>query len=641
MNDLIPYLLIGITTGSVYALAALGLVLTFKTSGLFNFAHGAQAALAAYIMFEFRDRMGWPWPLAFLAALGLAGIVAGLVLERIARSLAQAPVVARVGATVGLMLGIQTVLIAIFGFTGLQTKSFMPTRLWSVGGVFVRYEQVIITVLVLLAGVGLSFFLGRTRIGTSMQAVVDDPGLLALAGTNPTAVRRTAWVIGSCFAAVSGMLLAPTAGVDATVLTLLVFYAFGAAAVGGFLSLPLTYAGGIGIGVGSALLTRYLNSDSQVVSAIPSTLPFLVLFAALLIAPKSMLAERGSQVVRRALPPIRFSARARAAGLAVMGAGLLAVPHVVTGPRLPAYMTALGYGLMFLSLSLLVRTSGQISLCHMAFAAVGAATFARAMDAGLPWGVAVLAGGMIAAPVGAIVAIPAIRLSGVYLAIATFGFGLLMQNLVFPSSIMFGSGTQTLAAPRPVIPGLSTRSDTGYYYVLLGVVVACTLIVSAIRRGRLGRLLRGLADQPVAVDAHGANTNVTRLAVFCISAFFAGVAGALLAPVTGSLASPTFHYFFSLLLVAVLFMAGRQPVLGAALAAVMYILVPTYITQPTVHEYVPAAFGAGALIAAMVGGRPILSRLGRSQRTAERATRSPVRHRSRPAMVPKTTGGAA
>src|SRR5262249_8540757 len=119
MRDLTPYLLIGITTGSIYALAAVGLVLTFKTSGIFNFAHGAQAAVAAYVFHELHERNGLAWPLAGLLTLILVGVGGGLVLERLAAGLTGAPLTARVAATIGLLVGTQGVLDKIFGTQAL------------------------------------------------------------------------------------------------------------------------------------------------------------------------------------------------------------------------------------------------------------------------------------------------------------------------------------------------------------------------------------------------------------------------------------------------------------------------------------------------------------------------------------------
>jgi branched-subunit amino acid ABC-type transport system permease component len=638
MKTYLPFIITGISNGSIYGLAAVGLVLTYKTSGIFNFAHGTQAALGAYLMYEFWERMGMPWPLAGLLSLLIAGVLAGLVLERAAYVLASASVAARVAATVGLLVAIQGSLIAIYGAASITMKKFLPQRLYDLPGVTVSAEQIIITVLVLVAVAGLYLFFTRAKLGLAMQAVVDDPALLGLAGTSPVAVRRFAWMVGSCFAALSGMLLAPTITLDAGILTLLVFFAFGAAAIGTFSSLPLTYLGGLAMGLGSALLTNFLGqlNITGPLTQLPVNLPFVVLFVALLVTPTRKLIERGGQVVRRPLAPVTFSRRTTAAGLAAGAVVALVIPHVV-GAKLPLYITALGYVILFASLSLLVRMSGQVSLCHIAFAAVGASTAARLVGAGVPWPVALLAGGLVAAPVGALVAIPAIRLSGVYLAIATFGFGLVVQRIFYSSFLMFG-GTFAVRAPRPKLDALHTSTDVGYYHVVLGITVACCLLVVLIRRSRMGRLLRAFADAPTALDAHGTNTNELKVLVFCVSAFLAAVAGGLLAPVTGTAAAGSgvtvggFDFSVSLLLISVLFVAGRQPVLSAVLGAVFFVVIPGYISGETAQEYTPILFGGLAVAAAMFGGRSLRDRFASSRRLQERAAARSPRQARRPVL---------
>jgi branched-subunit amino acid ABC-type transport system permease component len=630
VKSLLPFFVIGITSGSVYALAGMGLVLTFKTSGLFNFAHGAQAALAAYVMFEFWERMGWPWPLAAAASLVLVGVIGGLALELVSRALTSAPLASRVAGTVGLLVAIQGALIVVFGAPALHMRFFLPTKLVRLVGVNVRVEQILVTLIAVAAAAGLHTFLTRSRLGATMQAVVDDPALLDTQGTDPVTVRRWAWIIGSCFASMSGMLLAPTIGLDSGVLTLLVFYAFGAAAVGAFSSLPMTYAGGLAIGVGASILTKFINSTGPI-GALPAALPFALLFAGLLLAPKARLSvfiERPA----RAAPPRHRSRPLLVAGMSGGVIGMLLVPHLI-GSKLPLYSTALVFVILFASLGLLVRTSGLVSLCHMTFAAVGASVFAHAAGAGLPWALAVMVGGLAAIPVGALVAVPAIRLSGIYLAVATFGLGLVVERLLFTSSLMFGRfGVRR--APRPGLSWLSTQTDMGYYHVVLLVALACCGTVIAIRRGRLGRLLRGMADAPLAVDAHGANTNLTRFWVFCLSAFLAGVAGAVAGPITGSASAASYTFGTSFLLVAVMSIAGRRPVLNAFIAAGLFVVGPGYITDQTALSYTPIIFGVAALLAGMGRGRPILERLAESKRVTDRTLADrPGRARDRPVAV--------
>jgi branched-subunit amino acid ABC-type transport system permease component len=635
INTLLPFIVTGLATGSVFALAAMGLVLTYKTSGVFNLAHGALAAVGAYVMWELWKTQGWPWPVALIASVLLAGVIGGLLFERIAVGLADKPTALRVVATVGALIALQGLLVLRYGSASIPMKFFLPARAVHVLGVNIRYEQIIVFLLALGAAAGLTVFFRRSRTGIAMQGVVDDPALLGLQGTSPLAVRRSAWVIGAVFAAASGALLAPTLNLDATLLTLLVVQAFGAAAIGRFSSLPLTYVGGIVIGVGQELL-KYLTSQhflvkhvsSQILQPLPSNLPFVVLFVALIVTPRRALVERGLEVLRKERPPAPLRRSSVLAGSAAAAAGLIAVPAIVQASRMPVYTTALAYVAIFASLHLLVRTSGQVSLCQMAFAAVGAAGYVHAHQAGAPFALAVLFGGLIAVPVGAFISIPAIRLSGVYLAVATFGFGILMQNIAFPSSLMFGS-SQAASAPRPA----GASGDTAYYYVVLLVAAFAVLIMVLTRRSRLGRLLRGLADSPAALAAHGASTSVVRLFAFCISAFLAGLGGAVLAPVTGSATGGTFNFGVSLTILAVLVIAGRRAIPAMLVAAALYIVVPGYITNATLLGYLPVAFGVAAIVAGTGALGAVRRAIDGTRRALERTaagTVSPFKARSEP-----------
>jgi ABC-type branched-subunit amino acid transport system ATPase component/branched-subunit amino acid ABC-type transport system permease component len=254
-----------------------------------------------------------------------------------------------------------------------------------------------------------------------------------------------------------------------------------------------------------------------------------------------------------------------------------------------------------LSLGLLVRTSGQVSLCHAAFAAIGAVAFAQFHDQlGLPWLLAALLGALVAVPVGALVAIPAIRLSGLYLALATFGFGILVQQLFYQQSWMFTTVAEGRRMPRP---SWADSADSFYYVVLAALVLVAILVVS-IQRSRLGRMLQGMSESSVAVSAMGLSTNVTKLIIFCISAFIAGLAGVLLG-VSRSFAvasDPMFVPFFSLLLLAMLALAPfAEP--WYALVALSGVL-PTYIEGENTVHIINTMFGVFAVLTAMQGGTP-------------------------------------
>jgi ABC-type branched-subunit amino acid transport system permease subunit len=435
-----------------------------------------------------------------------------------------------------------------------------------------------------------------------MRAVVADPNLLALTGTDAARVRIAAWVIGSAFAALTGILIAPTLSLNAGLLSALVVQAFGAVAIGRFSSLPLTYTGGLVIGVSAALATKYL-AGKAVLGGIPAVIPFLVLIAVMLVTPARHLprgVERqdGSRPERRR-PSLKLTAPAYTIGAVL----LVTVPSVV-GARLPVYTTALVFVILFLSLSLLTQVSGQISLAHAAFAGVGAASFSRfTVGGGYPWLVGLLAAGLVTGLVGVVLALPSMRLSGLYLALATFGFGLLMENVVFQTSILFGNEADGLRGLHPQFGPINARSDTAYYYVVLAAVaVSCAALV-ALRRARLGRFLRALADSPTALTTVGLGVNVTRVIVFATSAFFAGVAGALFIVQAGRVSSVTFGSINSLLYLAALTVAGAFGgfVIPAFVAGALLFIMPSYLTSMTL-EVQSMLFGGTALLAALLSG---------------------------------------
>src|SRR2546429_6970327 len=135
VKDFWPFVIAGLTTGSLYGLAAMGLVLTYKTSGIFNFAHGAVAAGAAYIFYELNTRNHMSWPLAALIVLFVVAPIAGILTERIARGLADAPPSAKIVATIGLLLMVSGTATAIFGAAAINFPQFLPVGTHRVAGV--------------------------------------------------------------------------------------------------------------------------------------------------------------------------------------------------------------------------------------------------------------------------------------------------------------------------------------------------------------------------------------------------------------------------------------------------------------------------------------------------------------------------
>jgi ABC-type branched-subunit amino acid transport system ATPase component/branched-subunit amino acid ABC-type transport system permease component len=598
MTALLPFIIGGLATGSVYGLAAVGLVVTYKASGIFNLAHGSLATVSAFLFYTLRVQYNMPWVLAALISVVVVGPLLGVIFEYLGRSLASAGLAVRVVGTLGVVLIVQAAIVLIYGTTTTRVvPQYLPQASFTVDGTPVTAADVIIFAIGLIATGGLYIYFHRTRSGLAVRAVVDSPELLDVAGTNPVVVRRRAWIIGVTFASLSGVLVAPLlSAIDATTLTLLIVTAFGAAALGVFSNLGLTYLGGLVIGLAGSISTKYFVNG--LLSQLSSAIPFIVLFIVLLVSPRWRLADR-SRVLSRYASNWRAPWQVQALGGAAVLAVLLFVPQF-SGIHLFAWTTFVSYIILFLSLGLLVRSSGQVSLCHTSFLAIGVAAFSHlAVGQHLPWGVALLLSGLIAVPVGCLLAIPAIRLSSLYLALATLGFGIVLQYMFYTQSYMFGAIGFGLSIPRPHLSWLNLSSDEGYYYLVLALAVLTTLLILALNRSRLGRLLRAVSENPKSIAASGASINVTRVLVFCLSAFLAAIAGALAGGAVGVVSGDSYPAILGLTYFTVIMISVGTDPWYAILAAAGLALVPSYITSANTTNYLTLIFGISAVLYAL------------------------------------------
>ncbi len=608
MSDLLPFIITGLVTGTVYGLAGSGLVLTYKTSGIFNFGHGALLTAASIVFYWINVKVGWDWKIAFAVSVFVLGPLLGLLLEAVSRNLSRQRMSMKIVGTVGLAVLVPALCVALFeeSRNGARVDRFLPfsdrgrykVRVFDAN---VFGDQILTAVIAVVCVAGLYVLFRFTRIGTAMRAAVDDPDLLDLAGTSPVEVRRIAWCIGSTFAALSGVLLLPNIGLQAYSLTFLAMYAFGAAALGGFGSIPIAFVGGLAIGVAQDVVGFVVNDQHwTTVAGLPDALPFVVLFVVLLVMPRRRLAP---PVQAEARPPLQWQgpAELRLGVGALVAIGLVSVPWLVD-TKLPFFTIGLCQATLMLSLGLLVRTSGQVSLCHGVFAAIGAVSFSQFhVGLGIPWLLALLLAGLVCVPVGAVVALPAIRLHGIYLALATFGFGILVQRLFFPQSWMFFTFAGSRRVPAPF--GTGTARDK-YFAVLIALVVVA-LVVVAVNQSRLGRLLRGMGGSQLAISTLGLSINVTKVIVFCLSAFLAGIAGVMFGVALTNIDGSTAYFqpFYSLVLVTLLALAPFREPWYAIFSGVMAVL-PGYIDSARAPDVLNVLFGLFAIMVSLRGGHP-------------------------------------
>ena len=591
MSEYLPFIFNGLVTGAVYGLAATGLVLTYKISGVFNFAQGALATISAYVFYTLHVQHGLNWPLAAVISIGVVGPIVGVLLERLARSVAGRALALQVGATVGVLLIVEAAVVLIYGDVATrEVPVFLGTAETTLFGSAIQVWSIITFVVAIVVTAGLYLYFRFARMGVAMRAVVDNSDLVDLTGQSAVSVRRYGWIIGSLFACLCGVLFSTLLPLDPVVLTLLVVQAFGAAALGGFRNLPVTFLGGLFIGLLASLSTKWFTTG--ILANFSSASPFIVLFVVLLVFPRRFLTA-SSRVVSLRSSSWTAPWQVQTGGAVLVLAALATVP-AWGGIHVADWSNALAITVLFLSLGLLVRTSGQVSLGQVAFMAVGASAFSHFATGSLhlPWLVAVIGSGLICIPIGALLAIPAIRLTGLYLALATFGFAVLLSYMFYTQSFMFGDSGAALSMPRPSF----ATGDNSFYYVVLAFLVIATLAVTFLERGRLGRLLRGLDGSSAALRTLGTNVNVTRVLVFCISAALAGLAGAFSGMSQSAVSASNFPPLLSLTdLALVLIVFGGTP-WYALMAGLALTLIPAYESSSSSANWLQLAFGLAAVV---------------------------------------------
>ena len=594
---LLTFIILGLAAGAVYGMSGVGLVLTYRTSNVFNFAYGAIGTLAAYVFYSLHVSGHVAWPVAALIAIAGVGVTGGLAFAAMAKSLSTAALTMQVAATVGVMLIIQAACTIIYGSNTLNFPSFLPAKSVHFLGTDLGEDRLIVFAVAVVLTVALSLLLRRTRVGVSMRAVVQGSVLLSLCGRSPNTVRALAWIIGTAFAAIAGLLIAPSVNLDPEVLTLLVVQSYAAAALGLFKNIGWTFAGGLVIGVLSSVTTYYATSNAFLNDLAPG-LPFVILLVVLFVLPRGRLPRPRliAEAVRK-----RPARRVHLAVGIPVAAVLILVPQFAEN-QLSAYAGGAALTVLFVSLGLLVRESGQVSLAHIGFAAIGAAAFGHlAGGHHLPWGVALVVAGLITVPFGALLAIPAIRHGGLYLALATFGFGLVLEETFYAKSFMLGQSSSGLTVP---LPGGAIVLTNGDYYLILGIAALIAAGVTLLLTGRLGRFLNAFAQSPVALVTSGLNTTTMQVSVFCFAAFLAGIAGALYGATLGIATGTSFDPFTSLIYVAVIVIAAGGAPWYAWVAGMAVVLLPAYISGANTSSYLNIMFGVFAIGTAVAPATP-------------------------------------
>jgi len=497
----------GLVTGAIYGIMASGLVLTYTTSGIFNFAHGAVAFATAYLYFQLNTGLGVPIVPALVIAVFIFAPLLGLLLDRILlRRLAKAPVYARIVGTIGLLVAlpalIQWLVIALgndvldLGFEsneavneGLHVPGVYktPHETYKIGGVVLNSDQIAVFVVAALAAILLWFVIRRTRVGLEMRAVVDRESLAQIRGVNAARTSAVAWILTMILAGLGGVLIAPLFQLQDFVFTLVVLGSLAAVVMGGLRSIPIAFAGGLLLGVIQNLVAGYsdriLPKFLSDLGGLRSSVPYLLVIVLLLFIGRDR-SRRAGSVADDVPPPDHregLSKLRRRLPWAIWTVVLIAFSLGWFGwdwLRADAYdqtviAQSLVMAIIFLSFVVVTGISGQVSLMQASFVTAGgfAAGWALTHDFGVNipgfvshgqinffWAVVIAA--LAAAALGALLARPLTRLGGVNFALGTLAAAFFFALVPFSvDDIRNGQSGWSIRAPSLDVPGLNWVND--------------------------------------------------------------------------------------------------------------------------------------------------------------------------------------
>lgn len=606
MEQFLTFGIVGLSTAAIYAVIGSGLVLTYATTNVFNFAHGAAGMMAAFAYWQLTVGWGWPVPVALAVVLLVLAPAFGLAAERfILRPVQHLGDAERLVTTIALLSG----LIAVAGWiwdpnVARPLPAFLADKKpIHLGPATVTWHQAVTVIVAVAVAVALRILLYRSRIGAEMRATVDDRTLTILNGGDPVRANRTAWILGTQLAAIGGILIAPSVTLDPAQLSLVIVSAYTAAVFGRLRSLSLTFVGAIVLGCTESYLTGYLPQN-QYLPGIRLAAPAILLFLALLLFPHRQLRGRGRRARQVPVPSVRGTL---ALAVATVALGVVLATVLSDSDRV-AYGSIFSLGIVALSYVPLTGYAGQISLCQLGIAGIGAIVCGHLGMHGEWW--ALPAAVVISAVVGVVIAIPALRLSGIYLALGTTAFAVILDRWIFtlPSFHVLGIRIAlfdqgSVQAMGPDLFGLHLNSSSSLMILAAVCLALVSIAVAFLRRGRFGRRLIALRDSEAAYATLGGDLVIAKAAVFAVASAIAGLGGGLYAMQERSVTADQFGFVaglpvFLLAVVAGLGFVGSGLFVGTVLGGPLAVLGTLAPWTQHLSAVAPGLTGIG------IGGNP-------------------------------------
>jgi ABC-type branched-subunit amino acid transport system permease subunit len=615
-------LLEGVVLGLNYGLLAVGLVLVYRTTRIVNFAQGQLGVVAAVFLVTLYYDFGFNYWVALVFAMVLAG-AAGALSELLLRRLFNRPRIMVMVATIGLSQVLFLFTVLPFIRPKKLYRAFpVPIHLSFYVGTFRFAPGDVLTLIVApIVVLGLAAFIRLSSWGLAMRAMAENAESARLSGVWVRRTSTVAWTVAGALSAITAVLASPgqTSALTEVLSPELLLLALLAALLAGMRSLPVALIAGVGVGVVQEALQWNITNPSTGTATVELVL-FVLLQAALLVRAASL--EKGSRVGERSSwamgtaafrttgDALRKRVGSAGVGLTVLAAALL--PFVVGVGRSFLMSQICLYGVIALSLTVLIGWSGQVSLGQFGLVAVGA-DIAAHIGSGLPLVLLLPLAGVATGLVSVLVGLTALRIRGLYLAVSTLGFAFFMQTSVLATTCwtvplihrQICSGLpnpQSTLLGVPSLFGINLSSAQAFAWFSLGVLVVSVFMVRLWRDRGIARRLISVRDNEVAAGSAGIPVVRTKLLAFALSGFMAGYAGVCLAFATGRFSTDTFDPTVSILLVSMVVIGGLDSIPGAVMGALYLEGLPAIFGSTSTIELLTSGIGLMAFILYLPGG---------------------------------------
>ncbi|WP_243058135.1 branched-chain amino acid ABC transporter permease/ATP-binding protein [Nocardioides sp. SR21] len=588
MDQHLVFLLFGLANGAIYAALALTLVVTYRSSGVINFATGGLAALGAYTYaFLRRGELLIPIPglpktvdlgseLTFWGAAAISVVITslfGLVLYlAVFRPLRDVPPVGKAVASIGVMLLLSGLYTVRLGDIGITTEPILPVEPWKIAGANVTSDRVWFAIVILAITIALAASFKFTRFGLLTRAAAESEKGAYVSGIQPDRIAAVNWMISGAVAAVAGILIAPIVPLTPNLFTLLIVPALAAAVIGNFQRLLPAVIAGLAIGMVQSELTYLKGQHDWLPSSGRDEMLVLLLILIVLVVRAKPLPSRGV-VVRPALgraPRPRSILLPTVVGTALGAVGVL----TLSGDWLIALISGFIFSVIGLSLVIVTGYAGQISLAQLTLAGVAGFAMGRLIDGGVPFPIAPVLAALIAAAIGVVVGLPALRIRGLPVAVVTLATAVAIEAFWFHNLDFVNVSGQDIDGPT--ILGIDLSARVGFEYprkefafLCLAVLVIVAVGVAKLRTSRLGSQMLAVRANEKAAAGAGIPVVRVKIIAFAMGAFTAGLGGSMLSYFQANITFITFSVFLGLTVFATTYLAGITSVSGGVLSGVV------------------------------------------------------------------------